>query len=518
MIQVGQWTLDHRQEHNAVGGCRNAFQSGRKHILMVAPTGFGKTVTTAAIADLTSRKGKKVGIIMSGRTLVFQMSDTLVDARVPHTVLMNDSDHVFDPNETVAVISKDTFSARRNSSLALSGYQPDLWIVDEADVCISDDWQQILKLAPLRIGMTATPCDGEGKGLGHTYDELIVAAQYSELIKDGRLVDVPNTKCYSPSRPSLAGLKVSGGDFNQKSAGALMDTPQLVGDVVKHWLLLGEDMPTLVCCVSKAHTVHVCNEFRKAGVAAEYVIDSTSQEEREEIFKKTRDGANKVIVNCATLTRGFDLPEIGCLVIAKPTKRLRTYIQMVGRALRAHPSKGYAILIDHSGSVWEHGWPTLDRHWSLDTDKKVEDLPANNKSREEQPERFCPKCTALLPKNAKVCPNPACGYQKTTLGQPAKTADGKLVSVKKKEVADKSSTKTPHQKVWSQMLGMAAHRGMGYQQAAAIFKKKTGVWPDGAGVSPIPEKHQRKLKVKDLWPGFGRTRKQQTPQESLFND
>jgi DNA repair protein RadD len=516
MIQVGQWTLDERQEVNAVGGCRKAFQDGHKHVLMVAPTGFGKTVATAAIADRASRRGLKVGIIMSGRTLVFQMSDTLVDAQVPHSVLMNDSGHVFDPKEPVAVISKDTFAARMDNSLTLAGYQPDLWIIDEADVCVSGDWQRILKLAPLRVGMTATPCDGEGKGLGHTYTKLVIAAEYSELIQCGRLVDVPNAKCYSPSRPSLAGLKSFAGDYSQKAAGGIMDTPQLVGDVVKHWLRLGENMPTLVCCVNKKHTAHVCEEFRKAGVAAEFVIDSTSQEEREEIFRKTRDGSNKVIVNCATLTRGFDLPEIGCLVIAKPTKRLRTFIQMVGRALRAHPTKSYAIIIDHSGSVWEHGWPTIDRQWSLDTDKKVEDLPANAKQREEQPARYCPKCTALLPKNAKICPNATCGYQKTQQGQPATTVDGKLVNVKRKEVAEKSSTKSPSQKIWAQTLGRMAHKNGSYMQAAVLFKKQTGAWPEGAGVSPIPSKHQRKLKVKDLWPGFGRTKKQLSPQESLF--
>lgn len=514
MIQVGQWILDPRQELNAVGGCRNAMMAGHKHVLLVAPTGFGKTITTAAIADRASRNGCKVGIIMSGRTLVFQMSDTLVDAQVPHTVLMHDSNTEFDPNQTVAVISKDTFSSRRDNSLALSGYSPDMWIVDEADVCVSDDWQKILKLAPLRIGMTATPCDGEGKGLGHTYTKLVVAADYSELIKDGRLVDVPATKCYSPNRPSLIGLRATAGDYNQKAAGNLMNTPQLVGDVVTHWQRLGENMPTLVCCTNKAHTIHVCEAFNAAGIPAEYVIDSTGQQEREEIFLKTRQGSNKVIVNCATLTRGFDLPEIGCLVIAKPTKRLRTYIQMIGRALRAHPSKSYAVIIDHSGSVWEHGWPTLDRHWSLDTDVRVEQLPENRKPREEQPDRFCPKCTALLPKNAKICPNPQCGYQKTLRGQPAQTADGKLIQIKPKEVANKKTTKLPNQKVWAQMLGITANRGGKYTQAAVLFHKKTGTWPERAGVSPLPAQHERDMKVRELWPGFIRSKK--PPTESLL--
>ena len=515
MITVGHWTLDSRQEHNAIGGCRQAFGAGHKHVLMCAPTGFGKTVTTAALTDLCVRKGNKVGIIMSGRTLVFQMSDTLVDAQIPHSVLMNDSGHVFDPKCDVAVISKDTFASRRKTSLALSGYTPDLWIIDEADVCVSAEWQELFKLAPMRIGMTATPCDGNGKGLGHTYTSLVIAANYSELIQSGRLVDVPESKCFSPVRPDLTGIRSSHGDYSQKSLSERMNDNQMVGDIVKHWKLLGEDRPTLVCCVDKAHTVHVCDEFNAAGIPAEYVIDTTSQDDREAIFKRTRDGQTKVIVNCATLTRGFDLPEIACLVIAKPTKRLRTYIQMVGRALRAHPSKQNAIIIDHSGAVWEHGWPTMDREWTLDTEVKAEALNAQANPK-EKPERYCPKCSALI-KTGTRCPNPNCGYEKTTVGQPAQMADGTLVPVKPKDTVKQDSSKSGNQKLWGGLLGRFAHAGKTYAQAAAVFKKQTGTWPERAGVKPTAAIHERQHKVAKLWPGFHRKKKAtSSPLKGLF--
>jgi DNA repair protein RadD len=515
MITVGHWTLDPRQEHNAIGGCRQAFGAGHKHVLMCAPTGFGKTVTTAALTDLCARKGNKVGIIMSGRTLVFQMSDTLVDAQIPHSVLMNDSGHTFDPKCDVAVISKDTFASRRKTSIALSGYQPDIWIIDEADVCVSAEWQELFKLAPLRIGMTATPCDGQGKGLGHTYTSLVIAANYSELIQSGRLVDVPEAKCFSPVRPDLTGIRSSKGDYVQKSLSDRMNDNQMVGDIVKHWQLLGEDMPTLVCCVDKAHTVHVCQEFNDNGIAAEYVIDTTDQETREAIFQRTRDGQTKVIVNCATLTRGFDLPEIGCLVLAKPTKRLRTYIQMVGRALRAHPSKQYAIVIDHSGAVWDHGWPTMDRFWTLDTEVNAESLNAKANPK-DKPERYCPKCSALI-KTGTKCPNPNCGYEKTTVGQPAQMADGTLVPVKHKDTVKKQDSKSNEQKLWCNLLGRFAHSGKTYAQAATVFKKQTGNWPERAGVNPTAANHERQLKVAALWPGFNRKKTEAaSPLKGLF--
>ena len=75
-----------------------------------------------------------------------------------------------------------------------------------------------------------------------------------------------------------------------------MNTDRLVGNVVEEWLKKGEDLPTLVCCVDKAHTVHVCEEFNGRGIPAEYVIDDTPQDERDEIFARTERGQNKVIV------------------------------------------------------------------------------------------------------------------------------------------------------------------------------------------------------------------------------
>ncbi|NQV23729.1 MAG: DEAD/DEAH box helicase family protein [Rhodopirellula sp.] len=239
-MQVGTYTLDSRQVA-AIAACREEFRTGNKSVLIVAPTGCGKTVITVGLAHLLSRKGKKVDIIMSGRQLVFQMHDTLIEAQVPVTVLMSDSGHQFDLNAPVAVISKETIEARRKSSLAFQVWKPDFWIVDEADVCTSRIWQELFQLAPLKIGMTATPCDGKGKGLGYLYDAMVSVASYSELIAAGRLVDVPAGKVFSPYRPELGGVGSTAGDYSQQPLSQRMNTDQLVGDIVQEWIKHGED-------------------------------------------------------------------------------------------------------------------------------------------------------------------------------------------------------------------------------------------------------------------------------------
>jgi DNA repair protein RadD len=502
-MELGNFKLDKRQD-SSIDECREEFKKGHKSVLLVAPTGCGKTVIAVVLAHLISLKGLVVYIIMSGRQLVFQTHDTLVEAQVPCTVLMSDSGHQFDPTASVAVISKETLEARRGKSLQLGDLPPDVLIADEADVCISPQWQEFLELAPRKIGMTATPVDGKGKGLGHLYDSMVTVASYSELIADGRLVDVPAGKVFSPYRPDLSGISSRGGDFAVKSLSKRMDDPRLIGDIVRDYKKHGEDRPALACCVDKAHTVHVSEEFNRAGIPAEYVIDTTDQDEREEIFAKTRSGANRIIVNCATLTRGFDFPELGCLILAKPTKRLRSYLQMVGRVLRAHPSKSDAIIIDHSGAVWEHGWPTQDRVWSLDTESTVESLQAQSKLPKERPERYCPQCSAIWA-SGKVCPS--CGWTKSVKGQPAKMADGKLVSVTPKDVKKAKKAPADPQKLWTSLLYRFGSTGKLQSQASAVFRKETGEWPSDSGVTPVCEPHERHMKIETLWPHFNKRKK-----------
>ena len=499
-MQVGNFTLDKRQV-DAIKACRNEFKKGHKSVLLVAPTGCGKTVIAAGLADLLSKNGKKAGIIMSRRQLVFQTLDTLVEAKVPATVLMADSGHQFDADATVAVISKETIEARRKSSLKLQGWKPDIWIVDEADVCISKQWQELFDLAPLKIGLTATPCDGRGKGLGHLYDGMVEVGSYSQLIDDGRLVDVPPGKLFSPYRPDLTGIGSTGGDYSAKPLSQRMNSDQLVGDIVQEWIKHGEDRPALVCCVDQAHTVHVCAEFNRAGIPAEYVIDSTDQNEREDIFARTCSGENKIIVNCATLTRGFDLPELGCLILAKPTKRLRTYLQAVGRVLRSHPSKSDAIIIDHSGAVWEHGWCTQDRDWSLDSNLTAESRQTQRQAPTERPERFCPQCSAIW-KKGRICPS--CGHAKSIKGQLTQMADGTLVPVTPKAVRKARRALSDPQKDWTSILYRFGSRSCRYSQASAVFFRKHGMWPNEAGVTPVCAFGEVHNKIEDLWPHFNK--------------
>ena len=57
----------------------------------------------------------------------------------------------------------------------------------------------------------------------------------------------------------------------------------------------------------------------------------------------------QVLSNCMVLTEGWNLPKVSAVVLARPTKSLGLWLQMIGRSLRPHENKDNTIIFDHAG-------------------------------------------------------------------------------------------------------------------------------------------------------------------------
>ena len=86
------------------------------------------------------------------------------------------------------------------------------------------------------------------------------------------------------------------------------------------------------------HIFHITNEMIKSGIRAEHLDGTTPQADREAILGRLASGETEVVSNCMILTEGFDLPDIGCIALVRPTRSLGLFRQMIGRGLR--PAEG----------------------------------------------------------------------------------------------------------------------------------------------------------------------------------
>ena len=82
--------------------------------------------------------------------------------------------------------------------------------------------------------------------------------------------------------------------------------------------------------VSVQHSIHIRDEFVKSGVRCEHIDGTTPKPERDASLARLASGEIEVVTNCMVLTEGWDMPEVGCCILARPTRKMGLYRQMIG--------------------------------------------------------------------------------------------------------------------------------------------------------------------------------------------
>lgn len=439
--------------------------------LIVAPTGAGKTVIAAEI--IRRSPNERVLFLAPRRELIHQTVKKLDAFGVQHGVILAGDPRV-NLYANVQVASVDTLISRavRKQKLQLAPFSK--IIVDEAHVGLTDTRQQLLDLWPnaVIVGLTATPCRSDGKAMGRVYDELIEVSTVKELTDLGFLV---RGRYFSVSEPDLRAVRTVGGDFNKGQLAEVMNKPKLVGDIVQHWLEHAPTRRTVVFATSIEHSMALAKEFIEHGVSAEHVDANTPQSAREQTFDNFSSGRTQVLTNCTLASIGFDLPELDCVVFARPTKSLGLYIQMLGRGLRPAEGKVDCLVLDHAGNVSRHGLATDDRFWTLhgkyaQDEKKLKEAKAK-KEEAGTLEIKCPECHAVF-SGSNQCPE--CGYHFPPKAKRVETRDGRLVEL---DGRPGGMTEEQRRLFFLQLSGLAEIRGYSPGWAAHKFKEKFGDWP-----------------------------------------
>ena len=460
----------------------------------MAPTGSGKTIIASAIIKSAAALGKSIVVLAHTREIVGQTSRKLHALDVRHGILA--AELTRGSYHSVQVASVQTFYSRVVRRKIIEPPAADLLFVDECHHIRARTWMEILGMYPdtPMIGLTATPCRGDGRGLGEIFDELIECPQVPELIKAGYLV---GTKTFAPPPLDLRGVAVQAGDYVVNQLGARMNTDELVGDVVTNWLKHANGLKTIVFAVNVGHSRHLADSFVEAGIAAEHVDGSTPSAERDRILVRLASGTTTVVCNCRVLTEGFDLPDIQCLILARPTRQLGRYRQMVGRGLRPAEGKSTLTVLDHSGAIYTHG-PVEDIvEWTLEADKRAvnQQHVADRKVRDSDGE-FRSRLVDCIGCGAKRIAGTACAHCGYFPKRPPSVVvfqDGDLAqydAVARKVNIEKYDGEAMAQ--WHAML-LWIQRDKGYspKYAAASFKSKFDTWPPFTTPKPMGRRTPR---------------------------
>jgi DNA repair protein RadD len=456
-------------------------------VVIVAPTGAGKTVIGAAIIKQARTKRKRVLMVAHTREIIKQTSEKLFAHGIDHGIIQ--AGYPTRPDESVQVASVQTLWARAVRGTRMELPPADLLVIDECHHCPANTYTKIIAAYPeaTLIGLTATPCRGDGRGLGGIFDRIIECPRVSELIEQKHLV---RTRVYAPINPDLDDVGVRGGDYVETQLADCMDKSNLIGDIVSHWHKHGGRRKTVCFAVNVPHSLHIRDEFIKSGVRAAHVDGSIPKAERDAILGRLAGGEIELITNCAVLTEGWDMPEVSCCILARPTKKMGLYRQMVGRVLRPAPGKHDATVLDHSGAVFRHGFIEDPVQWTLDPDKRSYSPKHVARQRSGYSSRLieCTRCGSIRVAG-EACRH--CGFRPQRPPQAVSFREGSLALVDRQTRAAEP-IRDPHERMrWHAELSfIATQRGYRAGWVAHKFKEKFGTWPAVRAVEslePSPE-------------------------------
>jgi len=393
-----------------------AWNEDKKAVLVQLATGGGKTrIFTEIIAQLSTPT-----VVIAHRVeLVSQISLALAARGVRHNIIAQRGSirdivslHVrehersfYDPQNLVRVASVDTLLRWKNIQWFDS---IKLVVLDEAHhVLKNNKWGKAAAMFPNArvLGVTATPCRADKKGLGQSadgiMDVMIEGPPMRQLINEGYLTDY---RIFAPSSTlDITSVPLSAsGEFSPGRLREEVHKSSITGDVVKHYLRIAPGKLGVTFAVDIEHATEIASAYRAEGIKAEVISSKTPDLARAQIMRDFRERKIMQIVNVDILGEGVDVPALEVVSLARPTMSYALYAQQIGRALRPLQGKTHALIIDHVSNTIRHGLVDTHRVWTLHR------RPKNSKLSTGDEVSTCLRCFQIFERKFRTCPH--CGF------------------------------------------------------------------------------------------------------------
>lgn len=317
------------------------WEQGNNKTLLVLPTGCGKTIVFAKIAEECVRRGERVLILAHRGELLEQAADKILKATGLGCAVEKAEESCLGSWFSITVGSVQSLMRESRLKKFPADYFNDI-IIDEAHHSISDSYQKILNHfdGANVLGVTATPDRGDMKNLGQVFDSLAYEYTLPTAIKDGYLS--PIKAMTIPLTLDLSGVGMQSGDFKASDIDTALDPylHQIADEMLKYC----KDRKTVVFLPLIKTSQKFRDILNQKGFKAAEV--NGNSDDRAEILSDFDSGKYNVLCNSMLLTEGWDCPSVDCVIVLRPTKVRGLYCQMVGRGTRLAEGKDHLLLLD----------------------------------------------------------------------------------------------------------------------------------------------------------------------------
>ncbi|CAD6452756.1 9bb38c06-0a4a-4c30-a495-fa6d03d8eb7b [Sclerotinia trifoliorum] len=375
---------------------------GHKRMGVSLATGSGKTVIFTQLIDRVEPRAK-----IATQTLILAHRQELVEQAARHC------ENAYPDKRIEIEMGKMHASGYADITVAsiqsigsgdrIEKFDPTrfkLILVDEAHHIVAPQYLKTLahfglsekrESSAILVGVSATLSRTDGLKLGAALDQIVYHKDYIDMIEDNWLSGVIFTTVQSKADVSSV-RKGPNGDFQAGELSQIVNTDEINELTVRSWFAKAKGRKsTIVFCVDLAHVGGLTNKFREHGIDAQFVTGDTPKIERSTRLDAFRNGEFPVLINCGVFTEGTDIPNIDCVLLARPTKSRNLLVQMIGRGMRLHPGKENCHIIDMVATL-STGIVTTPTLFGLDPSEvvdeaKPDDMKSLKERKEEEEER-----------------------------------------------------------------------------------------------------------------------------------
>ena len=318
---------------------------GLSRVMVIMPTGTGKTTLFSALVGEFHRQYDQGSLVLAHRRELLDQASARISLQNPGIdVLIEGAGSRLLEMPRVVVASVQSIG--RPDSKRLEAFKPGCLIIDEAHHSAADGYQNVMRRFGaydeqcFTVGVTATPHRMDNRPL-HGDEEAIfqeVAFTYTlkDAISDGWLADLKGYRV--ATGVDLSKVRVVHGDYSAKALQDAVNTEARNKTAFENWEQIAKHRKTIVFCTGVEHATDVATMFRENGFTAESVNGKMGPEERSAIMKRFSEGRTQVLTNVEIATEGFDVPDVSCVLLLRPTKSWALFCQMIGRGLRVLPN------------------------------------------------------------------------------------------------------------------------------------------------------------------------------------
>lgn len=346
----------------AYSAALSSLREGNNPLIQMA-TGTGKSLVAAELTSHLRKNNGQVWVLAHVQELVAQNERTY-------------KKHTGDPQ--AGVICAGLGRAEHSANAVFASVQsitgparlgklapPDVIIIDEChrvphNTGEDSQYESLFRLYPRarRVGLSATPwrLDGGlccGSGEQFWFNDLAFRYTLTQGVRDGWLSPLVGVETETQLALPAAPLN---GDFNNTEVGDLILATWLksvceallaVADQRKH---IAVYCPTVVAAMRAAAVIKTVTGWSTAVISG-----SMTQGERANTLWAFHQGEIRVMCSVDTMTTGWDMPELDCIVGLRPTTSSSLHVQIMGRGTRIHPGKKNCLYLDFVGNLQRLG-------------------------------------------------------------------------------------------------------------------------------------------------------------------